>query len=215
MSVAYSTATVGSFGAAAAARLLLDLDESQMAIALGLAGTRAAGLKSMFGSMAKPFHAGRAAANGVLAARLVARGFAANPGVLVVAQGFVATQSDGDPSVDLPLPRPGRLVVETFKYHAVCYLPHSSIEAIQLLRRQLSLSGPDVASIDINVAPGHLSVCNIAALRSGLEECLIRHAKLDVRASLERRHAREADHFASDICVKRISTARTSKTQAN
>ena len=87
----HSTATVGSFGAAAAARLLLDLDESQMAIALGLAGTQAAGLKSMFGTMAKPFHAGRAAANGVLAARLVARGFTANPGVLAVAQGFVAT----------------------------------------------------------------------------------------------------------------------------
>src|SRR6516225_4521093 len=109
----------------------------------------------------------------------------------------------------------GSLVVGTLKYHAACYLTHSSIEAIQLLRRQLSFSGPDVASIDINVAPGHLSVCNIAALRSGLEECLIRHAKLDVRASLERRHAREADHFASDICIKKISTARTSKAQAN
>lgn len=57
----HSTATVGSFGAAAAAGLLLDLDEAQMAVALGLAGTQAAGLKSMFGTMAKPFHAGRAA----------------------------------------------------------------------------------------------------------------------------------------------------------
>ena len=166
----HSTATLGSFGAAAAAGLLLDLDESQMAVALGLAGTQAAGLKSMFGTMAKPFHAGRAAANGVLAARLAARGFTANPCVLEVAQGFVATQSDGDPSVDVPLPRPGSLVVQTlFKYHAACYLTHSSIEAIKLLRRQLSFSGPDVASIDIHVAPGHLSVCNIASPRSGLE----------------------------------------------
>jgi 2-methylcitrate dehydratase PrpD len=166
----HSTATVGSFGAAAAAGLLLDLDEAQMAVALGLAGTQAAGLKSMFGTMAKPFHAGRAAANGVLAARLAARGFTANPCVLEVAQGFVATQSDGDPSVDAPLPRPGSLVVETlFKYHAACYLTHSSIEAIKLLRRQLSFSGLDVASIDAHVAPGHLSVCNIASPRSGLE----------------------------------------------
>jgi len=159
----HSTATIGSFGAAAAAGLLLDLDEAQMAVALGLAGTQAAGLKSMFGTMAKPFHAGRAAANGVLAARLAARGFTANPGVLEVAQGFVTTQSDGDPSVDVPMPRPGSLVVETlFKYHAACYLTHSSIEAIKLLRRQL-------ASFDIHVAPGHLSVCNIASPRSGLE----------------------------------------------
>src|SRR5215469_6179450 len=155
----HSTATIGSFGAAAAAGLLLDLDEGQMAIALGLAGTQAAGLKSMFGTMAKPFHAGRAAANGVLAARLAARGFTANPGVLEVAQGFIATQSDGDPSADVSLPRSGSMVVETlFKYHAACYLTHSSIEAIKLLRRQLSFSGPDVASMDIHVTHGHLSV---------------------------------------------------------
>jgi len=139
----HSTATVGSFGAAAAAGLLLDLDEAQMAVALGLAGTQAAGLKSMFGTMGKPFHAGRAAANGVLAARLAARGFTANASVLEVAQGFIATQSDSDPSIDVPLPPRGSLVVETlFKYHAACYLTHSSIEAIKLLRRQLSLAAP-------------------------------------------------------------------------
>src|SRR6201991_147873 len=120
--------------------------------------------------MAKPFHPGRAAANGVLAARLAARGFTANTGVLEVAQGFIATQSDGDPSADAPLPRPGSLVVNTlFKYHAACYLTHSSIEAIKLLRKRLAFSGPDVASIDLHVAPGHLSVCNIASPRSGLE----------------------------------------------
>src|ERR1700748_1840715 len=141
-----------------------------MAVAFGLAGTQAAGLKSMFGTMAKPFHAGRAAANGVLAARLAARGFTANTSVLEVAQGFIATQSDGDPSVDAPLPPPGSLVVETlFKYHAACYLTHSSIEAIKLLRKRLAFSGPNVASIDLHVAPGHLSVCNIASPRSGLE----------------------------------------------
>jgi 2-methylcitrate dehydratase PrpD len=166
----HGTATLGSFGAAAAAGLLLGLDEAQMAIALGLAGTQAAGLKSMFGTMAKPFHAGRAAANGVLAARLAARGFTANTGVLEVAQGFIATQSDADPSADAPLPRPGSLVVGTlFKYHAACYLTHSSIEAIKQLRRQLAFSGPDLASIDLHVAPGHLSVCNIPSPRSGLE----------------------------------------------
>jgi hypothetical protein len=56
------------------------------------------------------------------------------------------------------LPRPGGLVVETlFKYHAAYYLTHSSIEAIKLLRRQLSFSGPDAARIDIDVAQGRLS----------------------------------------------------------
>src|SRR4029078_11422689 len=111
--VFHATATLGSFGAAAAAGLLLDLAAGQMAVALGLAGTQAAGLKSMFGTMAKPFHAGRAAANGVLAARLAARGFTANAGGLEDAQGFVATQGDADPAAEKPLPRPGSLVVGT------------------------------------------------------------------------------------------------------
>ena len=166
----HSTATLGSFGAAAAAGLLMNLDEAQMAIAFGLAGTQAAGLKSMFGTMAKPFHAGRAAANGVLAARLAARGFTANPAVLEVEQGFIATQSDGPDTAEAPLLRPGSVIVETlFKYHAACYLTHSAIEAVGALRHQLSLRGEDVAAIDVHVPSGHLMVCNIPAPRTGLE----------------------------------------------
>jgi 2-methylcitrate dehydratase PrpD len=166
----HSTATLGSFGAAAAAGLLMNLDDAQMAIAFGLAGTQAAGLKSMFGTMAKPFHAGRAAANGVLAARLAARGFTANPAVLEIEQGFIATQSDGLATDKAELSRPGSVIVETlFKYHAACYLTHSTIEAVTALRHQLSLSGEDVAAIDVHVPSGHLSVCNIPAPRTGLE----------------------------------------------
>jgi len=165
----HSTATLGSFGAAAAAGVLMNLDDAEMATALGLAGTQAAGLKSMFGTMAKPFHAGKAAANGVLAARLAARGFTAHPGVLEVAQGFITTQSDGLAG-DALLPRPGSMIIKTlFKYHAACYLTHSTIEAISALRRQLSLSGPDVAAIDVHVPSGHLAVCNISAPQTGLE----------------------------------------------
>lgn len=166
----HSTATLGSFGAAAAAALLMNLDAAQVATALGLAGTQAAGLKSMFGTMAKPFHAGRAASNGVLAARLAKRGFTANTNVLGVAQGFIATQSDADPSKDAPMPRRGCMVVDTlFKYNAACYLTHSTIEAVRMLREKLALSGPEIASIEVHVAPGHLSVCNIQAPRTGLE----------------------------------------------
>lgn len=166
----HSTATLGSFGAAAAAGLLMNLDPTQIAVALGLAGTQAAGLKSMFGTMAKPFHAGRAAANGVLAARLAARGFTANTSVLETPQGFVATMSDGDPLSAPPLPSPGSVVVGTlFKYHASCYLTHSTIEAVSQIRNQLSLAPADVVTIDVHVSPGHLSVCNITSPRTGLE----------------------------------------------
>src|SRR6516225_2515628 len=57
----HSTGTVGTFGAAAACARLLGLDAEAAATALGIAGTQAAGLKSQFGTMCKPFHAGKAA----------------------------------------------------------------------------------------------------------------------------------------------------------
>src|SRR5262249_10400047 len=64
------TGTAGVFGAAAAIGRLLGLSVQEMIWALGLAGTQAAGLREMFGSMAKSFHPGRAAQNGYSAALL-------------------------------------------------------------------------------------------------------------------------------------------------
>ena len=63
----HATATVGSIGAAAACARLLRLDAEATATAYGIAATMASGLKSMFGTMCKPLHAGRAAQNGLQA----------------------------------------------------------------------------------------------------------------------------------------------------
>jgi 2-methylcitrate dehydratase PrpD len=70
------TGTCGVFGAAVAASALLGLDAEAAGRALALAGTMTAGHREAFGSMTKPLHAGKAAANGVLAARLAAAGLA-------------------------------------------------------------------------------------------------------------------------------------------
>lgn len=64
------TGTAGTFGAAAAAGILLRLNEQQMAWALSMAATQAAGLRELFGSMGKSLHCGRAAQNGLAAALL-------------------------------------------------------------------------------------------------------------------------------------------------
>ena len=64
-----------------------------LACALGIAGTQAAGLKSMFGTMCKPLHAGKAARNGLMAATLAERGFTSRDDVLDCAQGFTDTQT--------------------------------------------------------------------------------------------------------------------------
>src|SRR5262245_5433962 len=73
------TGTCGVFGAAVAASVLLGLDAEPAGRALSLPATMTAGHREAFGSMTKPLHAGKAAANGVLAARLAAAGLAGPP----------------------------------------------------------------------------------------------------------------------------------------
>lgn len=165
----HNTGTVGTFGAAAAASRLMDLGANETAMALGLAGAQAAGMKSMFGTMTKPLHAGKAAANGLMAARLAARGYTSNPEVLETAQGFLATQTAHDPR-GLDDTTPGAHIQKNlFKYHAACYLTHSSIEAIQQLRDEHELTPDSVESVVLHVPEGHLGVCNIEDPRTGLE----------------------------------------------
>ena len=103
----HATGTIGCFGAAAACARLLGLDAEATAVALGIAGTQAAGLKSQFGTMCKPFHAGKAAQNGLLAARLAARGFSSRPDILECVQGFAMTHgADFAPEAALATPKP-------------------------------------------------------------------------------------------------------------
>ncbi len=167
----HATGTLGSFGAAAAAANLLQLDALTTARALGIAATQAAGLKSQFGTMCKPLHAGHAAATGVQAARLAMRGFTSRTDILEVAQGFAATQGAGASAE-----RFNRALIEDsylpgvcFKYHAACYLTHSSIEAIRDLVRTHRIAANDVTEVELTVNEGHFGVCNIPNPRTGLE----------------------------------------------
>lgn len=87
----HATATVGSFSATAAAGRMLGLSDQQLAVAFGIAATQAAGLKSNFGTMCKPLHAGTASEHGLRAARLAAKGFTARGDSLECDQGFASS----------------------------------------------------------------------------------------------------------------------------
>jgi len=71
----HATSTAGRFGATAGAAKLLGLDDDQIVQALGICGTQAAGVRQVFGTMSKPFNAGKACMDGVISALLAARGF--------------------------------------------------------------------------------------------------------------------------------------------
>jgi 2-methylcitrate dehydratase PrpD len=78
----HTTGTVGVFAAVAGAAKLYGLSPEQLRFALGIAASKSAGLRVNFGTMTKPYHAGAAAENGVIAARLARLGFQADPNAL-------------------------------------------------------------------------------------------------------------------------------------
>jgi len=84
----HTTGTCGSIGSAAAAAKLHGFNVQQTAVALGIAASEASGLKDNFGTMTKPFHAGRAAENGIVAADLVLLGWTAAEDILEAPLGF-------------------------------------------------------------------------------------------------------------------------------
>src|SRR5581483_6037378 len=91
----HSTGTAGVFGAAAAAAKLYGLDRERTLRALGIAGSEAAGLRENFGTMTKPFHAGRAAEGGVIAADLASLGWTATGEILEAPRGFFQAAGGG------------------------------------------------------------------------------------------------------------------------
>lgn len=174
----HATGTFGTFGATAAAARLVGLDAQKTAIALGIAASEAAGLKYNFGTMTKPLHVGKAAMNGVIAARLAARGFTARDDAIEGPQGFAYTQvPEFTPRAIRPdAAAPFEVEANLFKYHAACYLTHSTIEAIRDLKRRHNIGLGDVEKITLKVDPGHLKVCDIPEPKTGLEiKFSIRH----------------------------------------
>lgn len=167
----HPTCTVGAFGAAAACARLLGLGPADTARALGIAGTQSGGLKSMFGTMCKPFHAGKAGENGLRAARLAARGFTTREDVLECVQGFAETHSpEFRPEAALAEPDGGfHLRSNLFKYHAACYLTHASIENAAALRRRHGIGLDDVERAVIRLDRACDRVCNIADPVDGLQ----------------------------------------------
>ena len=73
---------------------LLDLDAQKLTYAMGIAATQAGGMQQNRGTMCKSLHAGKAAANGVLAALLAERGFEPTQEIIEGKKGFSRIYSD-------------------------------------------------------------------------------------------------------------------------
>ena len=91
----HSTATCGTFAAAAASAKLLGLNVDATARALSIAGSQSAGLRENFGTMTKPFHAGRSSESGVAAAQFASYGWTATDRILEAPRGFFSAAGGG------------------------------------------------------------------------------------------------------------------------
>jgi 2-methylcitrate dehydratase PrpD len=148
----------------------MKLSAEEMAVAIGIAATQAAGLKSMFGTECKPFHAGLAAQSGLRAAQLASRGMESRTDALECKQGFAATMSP-DCNPQAVLGNPGKYYIREnlFKYHASCYGTHSALECVRKLRAEHGVEPQMVKRATVHVEKGADAVCNIQNPRTGLE----------------------------------------------
>lgn len=84
----HTTPTNGVFGATTAAAILLNLSEEQFTHALGIAATRAFGLRANFGSQTKALHAGLCAQTGIECALLAKHGITSRDNAIEAADGY-------------------------------------------------------------------------------------------------------------------------------
>lgn len=152
----HGTAVLGTLAASMAASKMIGADLNQMRNALGIAVSRAGGVRENFGTDTKPFHAGSSAFNGVLTARLASMGFSANMDILEAPWGFFRMFASGRFNEEKILGHatnpwsvlsPGLL----FKPYAACVSTHTAIDSILALIAEHDIQAEDVERIDVGV----------------------------------------------------------------
>ena len=151
----HPTATLGVFGAAAAASWLLKLDIDKTAKALALAASFASGLKANFGTMTKPMHVGQTARNGLFAALIAERGFSSNPAALEHKQGWLRVYNgEGTYSPEKMFENWGspweiESAENGLKQFPCCGSTHPAITMALQIRKEESLAPDRIKSIEI------------------------------------------------------------------
>jgi aconitate decarboxylase len=160
----HPTSVFGVVAVAAAIAALRGLDVTSTRHAIALAASMAGGLVANFGSMAKPFHAGRAAAQGIDAADLASAGMTAARDTLEHPAGLLAALSPrgkvdrGPASAELGRTLRMASLGLTIKKYPMCFATHRVIDATLDLALAHGLNAGDVRSIDATVGTAQASM---------------------------------------------------------
>jgi 2-methylcitrate dehydratase PrpD len=170
----HPTGIFGPIGAAAACASLRRLDADGATRALALAASQSSGTMANFGTMTKPFHAGRSAHSGLMSARLAELGFTASPDALEHPQGFLSAVSPAG-EVDRETPPQGlgsdwwitkyRLGIK--KYPA-CYCTHRALDAMLELLARHPLEPEQIERITVSISDTHALILRNHAPQTGL-----------------------------------------------
>jgi 2-methylcitrate dehydratase PrpD len=155
----HATSILGSVGTAAAAAKILGLGVQETRMALGIAASLAGGLKINFGTMTKPLHVGIAAQNGILAAMLAQKGFAANANVFDGPNGFCEVYTGTGCELSHLEETIGKIwyIVSPggvkFKPYPCCGSVFGCADAILELKRRHHILPKDVSEIECRLSP--------------------------------------------------------------
>jgi 2-methylcitrate dehydratase PrpD len=165
------TGTLGSIAAGAACAKLIKLDRQRFTYAMGIAATQAAGMQQNRGTMCKSFHAGKAAANGVLATLLAERGFDSSQEIIEGKKGFCRIYSDVATPEQLIAGLHEGWMIETngHKPYACGVVLHPLIDAIIAMRNFNAIDPATVSEVNLRVHPLVLSITGVVEPSSGLQ----------------------------------------------
>jgi 2-methylcitrate dehydratase PrpD len=165
----HGTSTMGHLASASACARLLGLDEQQTTYALGIAATQASGLKRVFGTMCKPFHAGKCSQAGLNAALLAGDGFTSAEDILEGPQGFFEVlQADKNEEALETLGRTWDIEGLAQKYHASCHATHSPIEAVLKIVEREGLAVNEIEAITVKSSEVGMSAAHQMDPHDGL-----------------------------------------------
>ena len=166
----HGTSTIGRMASAAGCAKLLGLDEQKTVYALGIAGTQAAGLKRVFGTMCKPYHAGKASQVGLESVLLASDDFTSAENILEGADGFfhiLKGQENEEAIASLGKTWETNNLAQ--KYHASCHGTHSAIEAVLGIVKREGLTIDDIKSITVYTSQMAVNIAAKMEPKTGLE----------------------------------------------
>jgi 2-methylcitrate dehydratase PrpD len=157
--------------AGVAAGKLAGLDGQRLTYAMGIAATQAGGMQQNRGTSCKSLHAGKAAANGVLAALLAEHGFDSTQEIIEGRKGFSRIYSDVAKNEELTRGLGGAWVIETngHKPYACGVVLHPLIDAMIALHQRHRIDAVAVREIKLRVHPFVLSITDVVEPSSGLQ----------------------------------------------